>query len=160
MRARLPVNLLPRLASAPVHAMPVGLRNAALGAVLNRRFRSETASGELDFLLGKAVGIEVVDAAVKFRVWLDGRRLRVAAGSAGCAFTISGSLAAFLSLASRREDPDTLFFQRRLGMRGDTQTALALKNFLDAVEVDDSPAHRHLDRLLHSIATWYARAAA
>lgn len=39
----------------------------------------------------------------------------------------------FLALALRREDPDSLFFTRRLVVEGDTETGLALKNALDAL---------------------------
>lgn len=37
-------------------------------------------------------------------------------------------------LARRVEDPDTLFFARRLIMEGDTELGLVVKNALDAVE--------------------------
>jgi predicted lipid carrier protein YhbT len=39
-------------------------------------------------------------------------------------------------LASRREDPDTLFFHRRLCIEGETETGLHVKNLLDALEYD------------------------
>jgi hypothetical protein len=39
-------------------------------------------------------------------------------------------------LATRREDPDTLFFNRRLCIEGDTETGLHVKNLLDALEYD------------------------
>ena len=38
-------------------------------------------------------------------------------------------------MATRRVDPDTLFFERRLSIDGDTETGLRLKNLLDAVEL-------------------------
>jgi predicted lipid carrier protein YhbT len=37
-------------------------------------------------------------------------------------------------LARRQEDPDTLFFSRRLSMEGDTELGLLVKNTLDAIE--------------------------
>ncbi|MFB6261882.1 MAG: SCP2 sterol-binding domain-containing protein, partial [Thiohalorhabdaceae bacterium] len=46
-----------------------------------------------------------------------------------------------LRLALGVEDADTLFFNRRLAMEGDTATGVYLKNFLDALEVDWD-AHR------------------
>ena len=39
-------------------------------------------------------------------------------------------------LALRLEDPDTLFFDRRLRIEGDTDLGLTVKNSLDAVELD------------------------
>ena len=46
----------------------------------------------------------------------------------------------YLSLALRREDPDTLFFSRRLVMEGDTDLGLIVKNALDAADWDALPA--------------------
>jgi predicted lipid carrier protein YhbT len=47
--------------------------------------------------------------------------------------TVRASLPDYLALALRREDPDTLFFSRRLVLEGDTELGLALKNALDAI---------------------------
>jgi len=44
------------------------------------------------------------------------------------------NLSAFLQLALRQEDPDTLFFNRELSIEGDTELGLIVKNMLDAVE--------------------------
>ena len=49
--------------------------------------------------------------------------------------TISASARDFLALARREEDPDTLFFSRRLSMEGDTELGLMVKNTLDALEL-------------------------
>jgi O2-independent ubiquinone biosynthesis accessory factor UbiT len=38
-------------------------------------------------------------------------------------------------LARREEDPDTLFFSRRLALEGDTELGLLFKNTLDALDV-------------------------
>jgi predicted lipid carrier protein YhbT len=44
------------------------------------------------------------------------------------------NLSAFLQIAARQEDPDTLFFNRALSVEGDTELGLIVKNMLDAVE--------------------------
>ena len=43
-------------------------------------------------------------------------------------------------LALRLEDPDTLFFNRRLLIEGDTDLGLRVKNMLDAVELEAATA--------------------
>tara|TARA_R110001599_G_scaffold72427_2_gene201031 strand:+ start:468 stop:1127 length:660 start_codon:yes stop_codon:yes gene_type:complete len=48
--------------------------------------------------------------------------------------TIRGNLKSFILLASQKEDPDTLFFQRDLVIEGDTDLGLHLKNLLDAFD--------------------------
>ena len=48
--------------------------------------------------------------------------------------SFSADLSAYLQLISRQEDPDTLFFNRRLLVEGDTELGLTVKNMLDALE--------------------------
>ncbi len=50
--------------------------------------------------------------------------------------TVSASAQDFVLLASRREDPDTLFFSRRLIMEGDTELGVMLKNTIDSLDWD------------------------
>jgi predicted lipid carrier protein YhbT len=52
---------------------------------------------------------------------------------------IRGNLKEFLQLTARTEDPDTLFFQRRLQIEGDTELGLEVKNLLDGVDQDGLP---------------------
>jgi predicted lipid carrier protein YhbT len=49
--------------------------------------------------------------------------------------TVRAGLRDYVSLALGREDPDTLFFSRRLVVEGDTELGLILKNALDAYQV-------------------------
>ncbi len=51
--------------------------------------------------------------------------------------TFTASAEDYLRLALRLEDPDTLFFNRRLLIEGDTALGLAVKNWLDGVELDE-----------------------
>ena len=70
----------------------------------------------------------------QFRV-ADGR---LVTDSSGVAWDvrIQGRLADFILLAMRLEDPDTLFFARRLSLEGRTEVALYVKNFIDSLEFD------------------------
>ncbi|MEN5157698.1 ubiquinone anaerobic biosynthesis accessory factor UbiT [Achromobacter spanius] len=54
-------------------------------------------------------------------------------GSAGAAeLELGAKLADFLALMREETDADTLFFQRRLRIAGDTELGLIVKNWLDA----------------------------
>ncbi|CDH07392.1 putative sterol carrier protein, SCP [Xenorhabdus bovienii str. oregonense] len=46
--------------------------------------------------------------------------------------------AAFLE--SRREDPDTLFFQHRLRIEGNTELGLHVKNLVDSIRLESMPS--------------------
>jgi len=86
-------------------------------------------------LEGKVVRISVTDARLHFNVcWRDGR-FEAAAAAAPPVLVIGASARDFLLLAQRREDPDTLFFGRRLLMEGDTELGLLVKNTLDAIDL-------------------------
>jgi predicted lipid carrier protein YhbT len=49
------------------------------------------------------------------------------------ALWIEATSTAYAALARGQEDPDRLFFDRRLVMEGDTELGLVLKNTLDAI---------------------------
>lgn len=54
--------------------------------------------------------------------------------------TFTATAQDFARLALRLEDPDTLFFNRRLLIEGDTDLGLTVKNMLDAVELESVTA--------------------
>ena len=85
-------------------------------------------------LASKRLQLRTLDAGLAFDFCWDGRAF-TAVRAGGCAdLTISASVHDFALLAARKEDPDTLFFNRRLVMEGDTELGLLVKNTLDAIE--------------------------
>ena len=44
-----------------------------------------------------------------------------------------------LVLVAAKEDPDTLFFQRKLSIQGDTELGLVVKNLLLSIEFASMP---------------------
>lgn len=86
-------------------------------------------------LHGKQVCIHVSDANIAFHFTLmpDGLSPRRAVAQPD--LTIRASAQDFVLLALRKEDPDTLFFCRRLVMEGDTELGLLVKNTLDGMEL-------------------------
>ena len=87
---------------------------------------------------------------IRDRSWyltLSRQGLRIAE-HATASVTISGNWREFLLLASRQEDPDTLFFRRRLVIEGHTELGLALKNLIDSLDPDVLPVWlwRNLER--------------
>ena len=130
----LPHPRLPQLFSLLGRRAPTVVHSRALAALLNRFFATPLREGELEFLEGRVMEVEVIDTGLRFRVSLAGERIVAPSGSGEPELTIRGDLYDFLLLISRREDPDTLFFNRRLKLGGDTELGLHVKNFLDALE--------------------------
>jgi O2-independent ubiquinone biosynthesis accessory factor UbiT len=117
--------LAERLPSWPPAAVAALAVNVWFGAALNAR--------KLPAALGKIVAIHVRDVGLRlaFRIEEDGVLAR---GDVHADATISADARDFLALARREEDPDTLFFSRRLLMEGDTELALLVKNTLDSLD--------------------------
>lgn len=86
-------------------------------------------------LHGKQVCIRVRDAGIAFHFTLGADGLMARQSVSQPDLTISASAQDFVLLALRKEDPDTLFFSRRLVMEGDTELGLLVKNTLDGMEL-------------------------
>ena len=129
--------LFPRLLSLPLAIIPDRVHSTAVVTVLNRVFAAALREGELDCLQGRSVRIHVQDMQLRFSLTLLDGKLAAHRVVGMPDLSISGTLHAFMLLAARCEDTDTLFFQRRLRMEGDTELGLAVKNFLDGLDVDE-----------------------
>lgn len=81
--------------------------------------------------------IRVTDARICYRLSLAEGRLIAVQDAGPEDLTIEGTVYDFLLLATRREDPDTLFFNRRLKLGGNTELGLYVKNFLDGLEMEE-----------------------
>lgn len=101
----------------------------------------------LDWGVGRVVSREAIDPLVGRRFALVVRDLGLAVQFEGTAagfrpakpphdpeLTIAASLRDFIALGLREEDPDTLFFARRLTVEGDTELGLTVKNLLDGID--------------------------
>jgi predicted lipid carrier protein YhbT len=131
----------------------------ALPQILNRAFSNEIADGELDFIEGRYVRIQVSDAKLEFCLTLQHGRIAMADTRQPVDLSISGSLYDYLLLISGREDPDTLFFQRHLSMEGDTHLGVYLKNVLAAVDLDSLPLLGGLQPVMQRCLNIYERLA-
>ena len=103
----------------------------AVNLALGKTLRSEVMRP----LQGKLISIRVTDAGVTYHFTLSPRGMVACRRIREPDLTISASAYDFLMLALRKEDPDTLFFSRRLCMEGDTELGLLVKNTLDALEL-------------------------
>lgn len=117
-----------RLPQLPPTLALVGGLNLALDRILPRE--------PLEPLTGKRLLLKVTDAGLALRFTLTPRGFRPLFDPRQPDLTISATTRDYLALALREEDPDTLFFSRRLLMEGETDLGLLVKNTLDAVDWD------------------------
>lgn len=119
--------------------VPFKLKKRLIEEALNRAFVVALADGEFDYLEGRALGLEITDLKLKLAFTCIDEQLVVQPGY-GCDAWIKGESGEFLKLAKRSEDPDTLFFQRKLLIEGDTELGLGTKNLLDSIDWEELPA--------------------
>ena len=117
------LQLLPE--APPAHLLALALNAGICVGLVSR--------SALEPLTDKTVSLEASDLGTRVRVAYDGNRFTAYAGGAPADLTVRSSVSGYLALALRREDPDTLFFTRRLVMTGDTELGLVVKNALDAI---------------------------
>lgn len=123
--------MLERLPAGPPSLLFARLLDLALGPAIRR--------GDLEPLHGRHIAILVTDAGLRLHFTVDAEGFSSVPESGVPALSVSATLRDFTLLATRQEDPDTLFFHRRLLVEGDTELALVAKNALDSLDLDALP---------------------
>jgi predicted lipid carrier protein YhbT len=123
----------------PLRLVPACLHGMVLERLLGLSLASQEADGELDFLQDRRLRIRIEDIGLDWLITHEGHRWRVLNRHLSADATITGKVRDLVLLASRREDPDTLFFQRRLVIEGDVEFGLQAKNLLDSMEWEALP---------------------
>ncbi len=128
------------LLTLPAKVIPGRFHSRSLAMVLNKLLAKNILLGELDFLEGRILQIEVEDLGLDYRLTLLKQRLAPGVADRTPDVRFGGKLKEFMLLALQKEDPDTLFFQRRLQLEGDTELGLEIKNFLYTLDPEVLPA--------------------
>ncbi|MYN11718.1 sterol-binding protein [Pusillimonas sp. TS35] len=119
--------VLSRLPAYPASLLFVTGLNVALA----RHLPEDT----LAMLEGRKLRILARDVGVGVDFMWRGGRFVARRPGGEIALTIAANTHDFLLMMQRKEDPDTLFFSRRLTMEGDTELGLLVKNTLDAIDL-------------------------
>lgn len=130
---------LPSLLLKPLMLAPFPLQREVVSRLLQRLLGSNLMPDDIAHLRGKCIELRVTNLKLSRFFRLDSRQRIVMSEQGAPDVTIQGELNAFILLASRKEDPDTLFFRRRLVIEGDTELGLVVKNLLDRLELSTLP---------------------
>ena len=107
--------------------------------VLAQALAAALKDGSLEPITGRSLAIEIDDLAWRWVVRVNPQRIEVLSRQAPAEATVRGSLTDLLLLASRIDDADTLFFQRRLQLTGDVELGLCARNLLDRLSWQQVP---------------------
>ena len=128
------------------HKLPQPVQQQLVGRMLQLVLEEAIEDGDLECLEGNWLEVHVTDAGSSWYFTLQQDKLLVRTKQPLDFHTvtnsrIAGSATDLLRMLSRQQDPDTLFFQRRLELSGDTELGLEIRNVLDAVDTDELPAY-------------------
>ncbi|HEY0720321.1 MAG TPA: SCP2 sterol-binding domain-containing protein [Gammaproteobacteria bacterium] len=118
-----------------LRTLPDSVHTELLARLFSHLLKGQPLAAQLTELEGKRIAIAITDCGNELRFLIHEGKLARAPGKPWDV-RIRGKLEEFWLLASRAEDPDTLFFHRRLAIEGDTATGLHIKNLLDSLEFD------------------------
>ena len=135
----------PKVLRPSLRLIPYQCQEYALLSALHSVFKDAIKEGELDFLQNKWLKISITDLDLSWLLSIKENKLIMAPTHSSPSEAVSFSATGddLLLVAGRKEDPDTLFFQRRLKIEGDTELGLEVKNVIDAIELDNLPSMLH-----------------
>jgi len=127
--------ILPKPVSKLLSLLPKQPHSYLFTTLLNVALRRYLKPQDLQPLHGKHICIRIKDGGIAFHFSVTHKHFVAVRPISRPDLTISANAYDFLRLGLRKEDPDTLFFNRRLTMEGDTELGLFVKNTLDSLEL-------------------------
>ncbi|OWY39002.1 Sterol-binding domain protein [Xenophilus sp. AP218F] len=141
---RVPDLTIPASLSGLIAKLPATPPSWLLVAALNQLVRRQVLPADMALLAGRRFAVQVLDAGVTLRFTADEQRFSLDKGDGEPDLCLSANAADFARMMLREEDPDTLFFNRKLRIEGDTELGLIVKNLLDSVDWSSTPLSRFM----------------
>ncbi|WP_207802686.1 ubiquinone anaerobic biosynthesis accessory factor UbiT [Motiliproteus coralliicola] len=138
----LPAELLKKVsvkAMQQAGKIPFPVQRKVMLNLMEQAFAEPLEDGDFEFLEGKWLKVEISDLQLRWFFSYSEEDGLIASPDEIEDAGIRGNLKEFVLLATRSEDPDSLFFQRRLMIEGDTEVGLEVKNLMDSVDQDSLP---------------------
>ena len=134
------VSRAPDMLRIPARLVPFPLQQALMGHGLRLIFKEALADGDFEFLQDKWLKIAIEDLGLAWFISYQSEQLLIAEAAPQVDVSFAAQLNDLILIAGRKEDPDSLFFQRRLRIEGDTELGLEVKNLMDSIDLDVLPS--------------------
>ena len=136
---------MPKILKPSLRLLPYPMQKSFLLAALHSVFNEAIIDGDFEFLQDKWLKISITDLALTWCISFSDKKHIMANEidliNEDVSFSANGD--DLILIAGRKQDPDTLFFQRRLKIEGDTELGLEVKNLIDAIDIDQLPSKIH-----------------
>lgn len=139
------IKLMPKILRPSVRILPFSAQRSLLIPALHSIFSEAIEDGDFEFLQDKWLKISIADLQLNWWLSFDKDQLIMASAEENISEDVSFSANGddLILIAGRKQDPDTLFFQRRLKIEGDTELGLEVKNLIDAIDIEQLPSSIH-----------------
>lgn len=136
---------MPWILRPSLQILPFHVQKSLLIPALHSIFCDAIEDGDFEFLQDKWLKISISDLQLNLWLSFDRNKLIMAATEDNICEDVSFSANGddLILIAGRKQDPDTLFFQRRLKIEGDTELGLEVKNLIDAIDIEQLPSSIH-----------------
>ena len=132
----------PQVLSNIATRMPRKLNFVVVEKFLNTAFAEQISDGDFEFLGGRVLQVEIIDANLFVGLGFSHNKIICNHfDSQACTSdaTLSIDTLNAINLIQQEVDPDTLFFQRKLKINGDTELAHHVKNTIDTLDPEVIP---------------------
>ena len=136
---QIPEFKLPSLFGQIGAKLPSAPPQLALTSALNLLLKKGILPADMSLLAGKHYEIDVLDAGIKVRITATEQKFCQDSYRGEPDLRLAANTVDFMRMMLREEDPDTLFFNRKLQIEGDTELGLTVKNLLDSVDWSKTP---------------------
>lgn len=130
------VDAIPKMIQPIKRITPEPIINFGSDKILNLLFKDELNNGDLNFISKKIIEVYVKDIDLSLFLTLEKNKIKTLKSPQEADVTLSATGDSLVLLIYGKVDPDTLFFNRKLMVKGNTELGLHLKNFLDTIEVN------------------------
>ena len=139
------IKLMPKILRPSLRILPFSAQRSLLLPALHSIFSEAIEDGDFEFLQDKWLKISIADLQLNWWLSFDKDQLIMASAEENISEDVSFSANGddLILIAGRKQDPDTLFFQRRLKIEGDTELGLEVKNLIDAIDIEQLPSSIH-----------------
>jgi predicted lipid carrier protein YhbT len=139
------IKVMPKILQPSLRFVPFSAQKSLLIPALHSVFSEAITDGDFEFLQDKWLKISILDLQLNWWLSFDQDQLIMASLKDNITEDVSFSANGddLVLIAGRKQDPDTLFFQRRLKIEGDTELGLEVKNLIDAIDIEQLPSSIH-----------------
>lgn len=130
----LPNIILPSWIGKIVSKFPSKPPRFILVTTLNTMLKRDLLPADMSLFADRKFEIDVLDAGIKVRFSATQEKFIDTPFEGEPDLRLAANSVDFMRMILREEDPDTLFFNRKLQIEGDTELGLITKNLLDSVD--------------------------